>query len=862
MPTRPLLILPRPNQIAPRPGPRGGSNPRFPSKERQISRFGPVFNRLRSVLNNADAALELRSDPTSLAPDRVIVFEIGGTIANFLRAISKIRGLEFMVESESEFAADENFAVRDTRRRREGQDRADVPVPGRFYLAMPDTRALEELMSLWERWRADEPMDRGFAPFRDLFNQLRDLHPWGPLDRIPDDTIAYWREEARQHPNEPVRTELELWFRQSEERRRQASQTVNQIVASAGGRIVHEVVIPEIAYHGALVDIPPGEIQSLMTRGGVRLARADDVMFLRPQSMCSEKLEIETTDEGSAVAPPGPTTQEPIAALLDGVPLQGHAWLDGRIVLDDPDDFQSRAVVDRRVHGTAMASLILHGDRNENGPSIGRRLYVRPLMVTNDNDEEETDRDRLLIDTIYRAVVRMKGSESEEAAAPSVFLINLSMADSRRPFAGLMSPLAKLLDFLSDRYNVLFLVSGGNVKDALVVPGFDHWTAFEQASPEERKRAVLRALHDAKHKRTILSPAESVNALTIGGQHHDGVTQRVGSVAAIDPFDDNMLPNITSGLGLGYRRTIKPEIYLPGGREFVRMRSSGGGLEIESNHPQRLFGLKAAAPDVTGRLNNWALGGGTSSATAMATRAGHQIFEALMDREGGSLLADMDPQYYAVLVKCLLVHSARWNGNDELLKEICGPDNKRRFVERGENSCRFIGFGVPNIAEVLECDENRATLVGYGALSPESAHDYRIPLPACLEHVTDPRSLTVTVAWFSPVMPARQSYRCVRLEAAAPQALEELGVERRSGQPADASIKRGTVFHEHFDGEAAVPFINDGHLALQVWCKEDAGLAEPMAVRYAVAVTIYAGARIPIYNQIQERLRVQARAAS
>jgi len=178
-----------------------------------------------------------------------------------------------------------------------------------------------------------------------------------------------------------------------------------------------------------------------------------------------------------------------------------------------------------------------------------------------------------------------------------------------------------------------------------------------------------------------------------------------------------------------------------------------------------------------------------------------------MDRDGGSLLADMDPQFYSVVVKALLVHSAQWNGNDELLKEICGPADKRRHVERSENSCRFIGFGVPDVAKVLECAPNRATLVGFGTIRPETAHSFRIPLPECLERVTDPRSLTVTVAWFSPIKPGHQSYRCVRLEAAPLSAIEELGVERRKTQPADPSVKRGSVFHEHFHGQSAVPLL-------------------------------------------------------
>jgi hypothetical protein len=253
-----------------------------------------------------------------------------------------------------------------------------------------------------------------------------------------------------------------------------------------------------------------------------------------------------------------------------------------------------------------------------------------------------------------------------------------------------------------------------------------------------------------------------------------------------------------------------------------------------------------------------ALSDGTSSSTALGTRGGHLIFDALMDREGGSLLADMDPQFYAVVVKALLVHSAQWNNNDELLKNICGPADKRRHVERAENSSRFIGFGVPKVSKVLECSSNRATLVGFGALIPESAHSYRIPLPPCLERVTDPRSLTVTVGWFSPVKPGHQSYRSVRLEAEPLfPPIQVLGVNRRKGQPADPSIKRGTVFHEHFDGTSAVPFIDDGHLALRVWCKEDAGVDEPMPVRYGIAVTLESSTALPIYSEIHQRLRIR-----
>jgi hypothetical protein len=860
MAERPLLVLPRPELVDPPKLGGGGGKPRLPTRDVQITRFGPDFRRLREVLDRDGAAsMELRDDPTSLAPDRVIVFEIAGTVDDFTRAVSKVPGLDFMAEYDTEEPPDELFAEKDTRKGKEGQFRADKNVAGRFYLAMPDVTALGQLVSLWERWQRGEELGTGYAPFKHVFAQLRTLRPWGAQDRIPDETIEYWRQEMQRHPGRPVRTEIEMWFYRSQARRQQASQSLAALVTDAGGSVVHEAVITEIAYHGVLIDIPGAELPALMERRDVNIALADDVMFLRPQSLLLSPLEPESFEDATLGTRQGqPAVEQPVAALLDGVPVQGHALLANRLMLDDPDDLQAQALVSRRVHGTAMASLILHGDLNANEIPLTRPLYVRPLMVAPANGSEHTEGNRLLIDTIHRSVLRMKGAPGEEPVAPAVFLVNISMGDVRRPFTRLISPLARLLDFLAAQHGILFLVSGGNVTTPLTLNEFDTWADFEAADSATRERAVLAALNDAKHERTILSPGESLNALTIGAQHHDYMTNRAAAPAAVDPFDDHELPNASSALGLGFRRTIKPDLYLPGGREYLRMQRSGGGIEAAFGQPQRLFGLSAATPDPSqqGRLNQVALSDGTSSATALATRAAHRIFDALMDRDGGSLLADIPPDFYAVVVKSLLVHRARWNNKVELLKEICGPVDKRRHVERGENASRFMGFGIPNVAEVLDCAANRATLVGWGALRTDQAHNFRIPLPGSLERVTDPRSLTVTIAWLSPIRPGYQSYRCVKLEAAPGEPLVSFGVNRSAEQPPDVSVKKGTVFHERFFGERAVPFIDDGHLALRVWCKDDAGGFDE-AIRYGVAVTIETEAPIPVYSEIEQRLRVR-----
>jgi hypothetical protein len=160
--------------------------------------------------------------------------------------------------------------------------------------------------------------------------------------------------------------------------------------------------------------------------------------------------------------------------------------------------------------------------------------------------------------------------------------------------------------------------------------------------------------------------------------------------------------------------------------------------------------------------------------------------------------------------------------------------------------------------KVLDCSPNQATLVGYGEIRKDNSVIYRIPLPPSLERVTIPRSLSITVGWFSPVRPKHQAYRGIRLEAEpVTKSMEALGVKRRTEQPADGSVRKGSIFHEHYDGSSAVPFIDDGHLQLRVWCREDAGAIDDDMVHFGIAITIETDAALPIYQEIEQRIRIR-----
>ena len=809
--------------------------------------------------------VELREDPASLAPERVIVFEVAGSVRDFAAACRKVPGLEYIAEQDTEFEPDDDFWVVDTRKGKEGQRRDDKAVGGRLYAAMPDLRALRELLSLWERHQRRSEAEHGFKAWFDLFKLLRDLRPWGPEDRITDAAREDFLLDLESNPESTVALEVELWYRESELQREQARRDLAGVVAQAGGSVVHQASIPPIGYEAALIRLPREELQRVIDREPVHLAVCDDIMFVRPQCLAFPQPAFRQTSAGAAPQGPLPPRSEAaVAALLDGVPVQRHRLLEGRVAIDDPDGLDERSLVSERYHGTAMASLIIHGDRNQPEAPLSRLIHVHPVLYAPKAGSEERFRpDRLLIDTIYRAVIRMKdGVGGARPSAPHVFIVNLSLGDTRRPYAGWISPWARLLDHLAQAYGILFVVSAGNIPRPLQISRFATMSAFQDADPTTREDAVLDGLGEQRSQRTLLSPSEAMNVLTVGASHDEAASGGLGGTGTsplVAPYVNGALPNTSSAMGLGHRKVIKPDILMPGGRELVLPSPRGGMLQLRPGVPGSRFGIRAAAPDAAGSLHRETNIGGTSAAAALATRAAHQLYDALMDPQNGSVLADADPDYHAVVVRALLVHAARWDESvASKLGELYGPKGRGKHVERLDNVSRLLGYGVPRIAEAMTCTAHRATMVGYGRIESGQMAVCRLPLPPSLSRVEVPRTLTVTLAWFSPVNVRHLAYRMAKLEVAGGFDAE-FGTSREKSQPSDKSIPRGTLFHQRHHGEQAARFVGDGRVALRITCREPAGALDD-AVRYGLVVTIEAGKGIPVYEEVRQALRARARA--
>lgn len=836
-PNKPLLrVEPRP-QVEPR-AKRQGFPPR-PEKfsaQQQRQKFGPKFDRLRDVLARDPQGLSLRADPDAMAPERLLVFELRGSFDAFATAVSRVDGLEFV--DEETLAGDET-------------DKEPVA-----YLLVPDIAALRQIESLWRRWNTDERLDRGFTAWRDVFAQLRELRPWGPQDRIDERDAATFAQEIEGHEErELLRLEIELVFRESDHIAQQAEALITAEVQRIGGTMVSRARIKEIGYHACLVDLPVSEVRAILDRRGV--ATVESVMHIRPQSIAT-KLEAEDAEPLGEV-PQIDALGQPILALLDGVPVANHPLLARHVSIDDHFDLEALTAVADRKHGTAMASLIVHGDRNRGELPLPRKIHVLPVMMAEPGQDEIFRSDRLIVDVIYQAVRSMRAGS--EARAPEVLIVNLSLGNPRQQFHRSLSAWAKLLDRLAYEYGILFVVSAGNVLDAFDVPGFATRIAFEDSAPGPRARAVLGAVGGLMAQRKLFSPAETVNGVTVGACSQDNVpaTDRATARNSVEAYSDIKMANPSSALGPGYDAGIKPDILMPGSREHLFMQGNMGGvLRVRPSAPSRAAGLKVAAPPRSLDEQFEFYTNGTSAAAALASRTCHRIHDALQAAYGDTFLS-LTHRQRAVLIKALLAHTAQWpKATASMIRDVIGPADGKQHVRQKDNIRRFLGYGIVDAEAAIACADDRATFWATGEIVENQVMHIPIPIPLAMANKARPHALIATTAWFTPTKPGNRRYRAVRLKLLKPKALGSLGLEESfSDQPDQNQVNRGTLCHQRWYGEKVAAVAEGLEIALHLQREPDqAGLVIDDPIPFAVAVTLTMPGVIEIYEQVRQRLGI------
>lgn len=837
MAERPIILFPEP-QLADR------DKRKIPIPQMNKPTFGKQYNRLQPTFKVLKEAFEkkkvqIQNAPIGMNPEYALVFEVVGSVDNFYTAVKNSDGLEWLFDKDSfDIEPDEDFYF--------DKDK-EKNISGKVYCIMSNQEAMEQMLSCWRRFNDGESdvFARGYAGLRDIFVNIKQIRMWTSEDRIQETRIIeYWRESLEIDGNTAVPFEVELFYRNDKEKRMLAEKAVVAEIERLGGRILNKCHISEIAYHALLVELPRNRIEELVENyEQVQLVHIDDVMFFRPTcqsafNVYADNSVIEEIDEEIPVE-----KSAPIIGVFDGMPIQNHPFLKNRIMLDDPDGYESGYESKNRCHGTAMSSLILNGDLNKK-EFLNHSIYIRPILkpreIGPDTFVEEIPSDCLIVDKIHAAIVRLfENQNGTEPVAPTIRIINLSLGDPVRQLATLMSPLARLIDYLAYKYSVLFIVSAGNHPETInmLESTFDE---LKNKDIYERSEEYFRCISNNQRNVKVLSPAENINGLTVGAIYDDycNVDENDRAIFAVQKG----LPSPISSYGKGYRSIITPDLYYRGGRKFIYSSWNGQCQWLQSN---REPGCKVAAPTVDSTKNGQAFTFGTSDATALISHEALKCYDVLKDIYQAETSGVPPKEYMAILIKAMLTHGASWGDLASQVAKITGAKEKQ--------VSRWLGYGIPDVSRVEECAKNRVTLIGTGSLKKDEGHIFTLPLPVDISSKVIKRRLIVTLAYFSPVEVNKQAYRSAKLW------FDVLGNEQLAASRENTewqAVQKGTLQHEVFEGEKALIWNDDKAIQIKVNCKEDAGKFKN-AIPYCIFVTfeVAEGQNIDVYSKVVNKVK-------
>lgn len=860
MPERPLLLFPMPASA--NRDKKDGRPPKilYPEYERQNSRLSPMFDSLANDFNSRK--LEIIASSDEIDPEQVIVLETIGNVEDFIKTINRIEGLEWLGEIELEdILPDHDFHC---------EENASKNLSGRLYLLMTNQLGLNNMISLWNHYKNNRnfKFPTGLTKFRDVFKHLKNIRRWDITDRyLETGVIESWKKDLEYDGDRNIKFELELWFTKNEIKRNIIEQTISRIIQQSGGHILKKTAIPEISYHAILSELPANEISNIINNTSIELIKCDNIMFIRPVGQMiaidhnnSENEDIQPESDLNFQEQELPS-EAPLIALLDGLPLSNHILLKNRIIIDDPDNFEDSYSASDRKHGTSMSSLIIHGDLNHGAKPIKHKIYVRPVMKPmpwyNGNSIECVPSDHLTIDLFHRSIKRIfEGENGSSPIAPSIKIINISVGDTSRQYSQIISPLSRLIDWLSYKYNILFIISAGNHPDSLPLDILER--DFDLLNDSEKEKMIVKSIFKNRRNRRLLSPAESINSITVGAVNIDSAQiSNLGN--RFNPYR-RTLPSPISAIGSGHRRSIKPDIIVMGGLQLFRksiIRNSNSNLIIEPTKSPSNYspGNKSAFPsDQPGNLSDTKYSCGTSNSTALTTRFAsicsgtlNQIFEDQL------LTSDLS-KYETSLIKAMVIHGSSWGSIKE---DICDILNQVNSSDIDRFARNWMGYGIPNPDRILECTPQRATMIGFGQLLDGQANLFKLPLPPSLASQSTWRRLTVTLAWISPISPSTQKYRDAGLW------FDVYGVdiasqrkESSSGRNGWQAVRRGTVQHEIFEGDTAQPFVDGEYIEIKVNCSKDANaINEPINFGLLVTLEVKDNITIDIYNEIKIKIR-------
>lgn len=806
------------------PGPRGGGGrARFADPEGRSLRIDARFEEALAALCDQ---MQISDSIHAADPQLVLVLEALDEQIDLAKIARKI-GLEILVEAESAIDPTDEFQLMSAK--------AEPYIGSCCHAVCADEKAFGTLRWLWSTWRKEQELPRGYATLRDLFAHLKDVRPWGPQDRLG--AIDWDEYFAGRVDDRPQNIEIELWYRRSAQRRQKSQREVTALIEQAGGQVVAAATVEQIGYHGLKCTVPTQLLRDLASgnHDSVRLVRSANVMYVRVsgQALPAAAPSVDLASPVGGGVPAG----EPVLCLLDGVPAVNHPLLRGRVEIYDPDDLTERATVDELQHGTWMSSVAVWGDRGAGEDPATRPVLVRPILTPSDETSgrvEELPADELAPDLMCRVFRELfHSAHGQPAAGESVTIVSISVGDPAAPFETIMSSWARSIDWLSYHYGALVIVSAGNHRKLVLTPSSSKEVIGLRG--EERRRAILEALARQQASHRLLAPAASVNAVSVGAIHDDA--SKVAPLGyVVDPTDGLPAISPVSPTGSGYRRSIKPELVVNGGRVLFR-----DGI---TNEQELSFtgssaigpGIKVAAPAGAKETHI----SGTSPAAALIARRAARLHDVVSEITAGEPLTRRQK---ACAIKALLAHGT------------VVADTAEHEPVPARNS---FGNGAATRDFADGCARNEAVMLFVGEIGANQEQELRFPLPNGL-NVREVKRIEATLAWLSPVNWRHRQYRQAALSLIKPdRTIPKLG--KPTGLGGREATRGAATLHRYtWELRSAFAEGQGSDMVFRVKCYEQAGGLGGKRIDFAVVLSLWVAPalNVDVYSQVRAQVRAQ-----
>lgn len=311
------------------------------------------------------------------------------------------------------------------------------------------------------------------------------------------------------------------------------------------------------------------------------------------------------------------------------------------------------------------------------------------------------------------------------AKYPKCRIINLSLGDSSQAFhEGIrQSNLATLIDELSKEYNLVFIISAGNIDNGTFI---------------ELREDYPEYLLNQDNKIGIINPATSALGLTVGAVYRSA-NDSEGTIFEYFPSRDTRV-------GPGIRRMIKPELVEEGGNGF------GTETDIITINPRWYSEGRLFTRDC-----------GTSFS---APKVAHYAAQLLNKYPGSS----------GNLIKALLLSSAAIPAEKpEPLSEIDITLNDECFI----SVASIYGYGKPDLDRAIYSSNNKVVLVRENNIHLNRFHIYSFFLPPEFWETKGLKQISVTLVFDPLVRKNRYNYLGVSMEAHLFKNIEDIDLIRK-----------------------------------------------------------------------------------